>query len=509
MKLTLLFILLLFVSKIGFTQHSVDPKIPDAEKKKVIRAKKLLNHFKIYEGEKILKDLVKEHPNDAYYHEALVQVQRQVLRDIKKAYILVGIPTSKINAEADSIDNFENNDTSQFSNKKIIKLSDFGLNRDNEQSIAKTTKVKKDLSAQTPFDLEAENDTSSNQKELKENEPKGDSKELKRAFKDLRRETETLESLAIIPYESYQYDFLQNCRKATRILNTVDSASYYLRTFLIDSINTDLFAPDEAYDLYQEGLVEFYAKNVPLATSLFQKSIEIYPPFYNAHLYLGNCYFLLNKETEAIKEFQAATFINPNLPDAFEKLALYHYSVGNYTEAASHIIEAIMVYPQHHFFAFLNRIVNKSGTQFDNQWISRVVFPITTKQNFEEIVALEKTPWWHYQAAKQDVYSYFDTVGFVRPNEKTNEKYLEIYGWKKMLNNSGKQHFPFARAMQKMGYLECYVFITLFHHDIYNQFKDFVEKNPEKVKQYFYILINWKEKKFDKIRKEFEIIKEK
>ena len=46
-----------------------------------------------------------------------------------------------------------------------------------------------------------------------------------------------------------------------------------------------------------------------------------------------------------------------------------------------------------------------------------------------------------------------------------------------------------------------YVFITLFHHDIYTQFKDYVEKNPEKVKEYFYILINWNDKKFDNIFK--------
>ena len=509
MKHLLLYTLLFLFSNLGFAQKVVDPKIPDSEKRRVIRAKKLLNNFKIYEGERILKDLVKEHPNDAYYHEALVQVQRQVLRDIKKAYILEGIPTSKTaNIEQDTTDGFETNDTLQYISKKPATLSDFGLNRDNEPSNKKSSKIEKDFSSQTPFDIEEENDTSSNKSDLLENEPNGDSKELKRAFKDLRGEAETLESLAIIPYETYQYDFLQNCRKATRQLNIVDSASYYLRTFLIDTINTDLFAPDEALDLYHEALVEFHARNVPLATSLLQKTIEIYPPFYNAHIYLGNCYFLLNNDTAAIKEFQTATYINPNLPDAFEKLALYNYSVGNYTEAASHIIEAIMVYPEHQFFAFLKRAVNKSGTQFDNQWISREVFPISTIYNFEEIVAEKKTPWWHYQETKADVFNKYDSLGIRKPNEKSIEKYAEIYSWKKMLNKADKEYFPFARAMQKMGYLECYVFITLFHHDIYSQFKDYVEKNPEKVKEYFYILINWNDKKFDKIREKFGMKKE-
>ena len=187
MKHLLLYTLLFLFSNLGFAQKVVDPKIPDSEKRRVIRAKKLLNNFKIYEGERILKDLVKEHPNDAYYHEALVQVQRQVLRDIKKAYILEGIPTSKTaNIEQDTTDGFETNDTLQYISKKPATLSDFGLNRDNDPSNKKSTKVEKDFSSQTPFDLEEENDTSSNKSDLLENEPNGDSKVLKRAFKYLR-----------------------------------------------------------------------------------------------------------------------------------------------------------------------------------------------------------------------------------------------------------------------------------------------------------------------------------
>jgi hypothetical protein len=50
--------------------------------------------------------------------------------------------------------------------------------------------------------------------------------------------------------------------------------------------------------------------------------------------------------------------------------------------------------------------------------------------------------------------------------------------------------------------LECYLLISCFHHDLYGQFADFVKRNPEKVNDYFYLLINWEDKKFDKLRKE-------
>jgi hypothetical protein len=45
-----------------YAQKKIDQVIPDAEKRKVLRAKKLFNQYKIYEGERILKDLINEHP---------------------------------------------------------------------------------------------------------------------------------------------------------------------------------------------------------------------------------------------------------------------------------------------------------------------------------------------------------------------------------------------------------------------------------------------------------------
>ncbi|MCC7029051.1 MAG: hypothetical protein IT257_02015, partial [Chitinophagaceae bacterium] len=86
-------------------------------------------------------------------------------------------------------------------------------------------------------------------------------------------------------------------------------------------------------------------------------------------------------------------------------------------------------------------------------------------------------------------------------NDKTQERYLEVYAWEKMLTNASPKLFPFARAMEKIGYLDCYVLITLFHSDLYSQFKDFVKLNEDKIKKYYYLLINWEDPKFDKIRK--------
>ncbi|MEN9339889.1 MAG: hypothetical protein RIQ62_1201, partial [Bacteroidota bacterium] len=69
----------------SYAQKKIDPIIPDAEKRKVIRAQKLYNEFRIAKGEEILKDLCRTHSLIPYYHEALVQMQRQVLRQIPEA----------------------------------------------------------------------------------------------------------------------------------------------------------------------------------------------------------------------------------------------------------------------------------------------------------------------------------------------------------------------------------------------------------------------------------------
>jgi len=39
--------------------------------------------------------------------------------------------------------------------------------------------------------------------------------------------------------------------------------------------------------------------------------------------------------------------------------------------------------------------------------------------------------------------------------------------------------------MQKDGFLDCYVLVTCFHYDIYDQYLDFVTKNKDKVIEYY------------------------
>jgi hypothetical protein len=258
--------------------------------------------------------------------------------------------------------------------------------------------------------------------------------------------------------------------------------------------NTDL------YEKYAEASSLFHEGNFPEATQLVEEILNQKEDIFPALLLAGDLYYMMGKDSMAQKKYAKAVMLFPHKSEGYARLAELNYHKGKYTHAAARIIEAIMVYPQHAYWRFLEMVLQKTGREFNRQWIRREVFPATTSRVFEEIVAKEKTPWWHYQAAKMDVYGYFDTKGIGRPNEKTNERYLEVYTWKRMLDKTGFDKFLFARAMNLIGYLDCYVLISLFHHDVYGQFADLVKRNPEKVKKYFYILINWEEKKFDKLR---------
>jgi len=72
-----------------------------------------------------------------------------------------------------------------------------------------------------------------------------------------------------------------------------------------------------------------------------------------------------------------------------------------------------------------------------------------------------------------------------QPNPLTSAKYLEVYAWEEMLNNSDSNDLAEARRMQKEGYLDCYVLVTCYHYDFYNQYIDFVKNNPDKVVEYY------------------------
>lgn len=505
--------IILFVALLGIktsvAQKKLENVIPKEDIKKIEKARRLFNEYKIFQGEKILKDLVKQHPNEVYYHEALIQLQYQVLQRIKPAYEEYSALLPDMDTTANHLDSQESDSTeSKIALPKggvtYDNISTFsGLDRGEETSEPEKKGAKKNKKKRAKDEdssiTEAvvtidptlvSNDEDSNPiDEQKEKETKA-----------LREKLKHLEELAQIPYESYKQELINNARLATRILPNADSASFYLRKLLVDTIDANAQLPEDAQHFFEDAMDDYRQRDVIKAARNIEKALRIAPNYYEANLILGELYQIMNNDTGAIRVYKKSIELQPLRPEAWGELSTLYYNKGMYIEASTAVIEGIMVYPHAHYFELLRKILLKTGRVFNSQWLKREVYPASTA-TYEEIIVNDKSPWWHYQAAEQEVHSYFDTIGLVKPNEKTRERYLEVYCWKKMLNNSSKKYFGFARAMEQLGYLDCYVLISLFHQDLYGQFSDFSINQFEKIKDYFYILINWDDKKFDKVRK--------
>jgi tetratricopeptide (TPR) repeat protein len=507
----LYFLCMLQLNAIG--QKKVDQPIPNAEKKRIEQAQKLFNQYKIYEGEKIIHDLINQHPNESYYYETLVQLQRQVLRKLTIAnqeLLLIDTLGAEDSIASKPPEANSTSDTVKYSKLLIMN----GLDRFSysfEENISKqkrTTKIEDVVQQEAIVTIDSSIIAEDNDDPIEEINHSIQTKSISKESRALQRKIKFLKDFSSIPYEPYKQELIRNARQATRMVEFADSASYYLNELLIDTINfntifseIDLSIKDDAFEAYRDD-------NYVLALKLLKELIKMYPNDYLLRIKLGDTYYMIGKDTMAINQYIEAKNLKPNSSLAYEKIALTYYNRGKFLEASSLIIDAIAIYPHQHYFNLLKRIVAKSGKGFETQWLQRPVFPVTTSKNYVEIAATEKSPWVHYQFAENEMHSYFDTNGIVRPNEKTRERYLEVYAWKKMLDRSGNQYFSFARAMNQIGYLDCYVLVTLFHHDVYGQLHDFALRNPDKIKDYFYMLINWDDKKFDKLRKQVAVKKE-
>jgi tetratricopeptide (TPR) repeat protein len=507
MRLSLLLYIALFFCTPVWGQKKLENTIPNDARRKVEHARKLFNQLKIFDGERVLKELIKEHPNDCYYRNALLQMQRQVLRLVSYSQGQVewksgdSLPAmlDSLDLEEDTLHDARPSNTVSNADNVEEGIGIGGLDRGPSSS------KKKPMESQSDAPLLSEAVMTIDSNLLKpELDADGDTvRKRTKKEKALQRQMKALNDLAQIPYEGYKQDFLLNARRATLDLFCNDSASGYLREFMVDTLNPDWGIPEEVTELFEDGLFQLRQRNYPAAAKLLEQAVANHPEYFHARMRLADTYFFLNKDSSARKLLRQVIQDYPLRPEPFVRIAEHFYEVGRYEDGIAALIDAICIYPQQNYFARIHDMALKLGYTFDDHWIRREVFPLTTSKNYEELIAVEKTPWWQYQSVKQDVFSYYDTLGKVRPNDKTTERYLEIYAWKKMLERTGKDKFPFARAMDKIDYLDCYVFITLFHQDIYTQFADFAKFNKERIKKYFFLWMNWESKKFDKLRLEF------
>jgi hypothetical protein len=157
---------------------------------------------------------------------------------------------------------------------------------------------------------------------------------------------------------------------------------------------------------------------------------------------------------------------------------------GRTEDAKEECISTFVVYPDESMFLKLDDACKLEGGDFERHWMRR---GCDVNSIGDTQTRVENRPWNVYQAARDEIAPYCDSNGVITAtNDLTEAKYLEVYSWEKMLAavEGNSPQFAFAKEMHDRGFLDCYVFISLFHFDLYDQYLSFVKDNKVRVQSY-------------------------
>lgn len=286
--------------------------------------------------------------------------------------------------------------------------------------------------------------------------------------------------------DAYFDDFINVTRKADRMHENEYSAMV-LRQYLVD-YNPDTNIVDSASKEFQRAEENFQAQNFNTALNHYYNAKMIQPNFYKATMYLGDCYYALEVMDSAILYFREASKMYPDLLEPAKYVTDAYIGLYEFEKAREAALEALYIYPDVGMFIKYEDVVSELGGRFERNWIRRGV-----AANSQAVTAsnVSDPVWATYESARDEMLSYCDLNDIItKANSMTNAKYLEVYSWEKMLvKHPDEPQFEFAYEMVKEGYLDCYVFLSQFHYDLYPQYKDFSSKNQDRIKKYIEVYL--------------------
>jgi len=240
---------------------------------------------------------------------------------------------------------------------------------------------------------------------------------------------------------------------------------------------------DTAKKIYNLAEKAFGEKKYIVAKEYYKQAIALQPNYYAATIYLGDMYWHLRNPDSAIYFFRKGISMHNDLLEPRKYLVDALADAERYLDAKKECIEAISLYPDANMFEKWSDLVSFSNIKFNRHWIKRGCMPNNLKY---KTLKAKSTPWKIYQAAMEDVRQYADSNGVLSENNVTKAQYIEVYCWEKMLNSFKEipLEFQFAKKMMDKGFLDCYIFISEFHYDIYPQFTDFSKKNKDRIATY-------------------------
>lgn len=282
-------------------------------------------------------------------------------------------------------------------------------------------------------------------------------------------------------------------RLATLNTPTAVESAINLRTGYIDP-KLDTGLSEAAQEHFYAGELAFRNSDFNTAAIEYQKAIDEEPEYFKAALYLGDAYYFQKLYLEAIKKFAAARDRFPELLEPRKYLMDAYMKEGLFEKALEAGIESMLVYPD---YTMLQRIEDVAyevnGAKLTMAYTQRMVLPNAVSKpglSSNQPLPVASGHWIHYQEALHRMNEYCDSNGIItKENDETNASYLEVYSWEYMLSKSNDPSLEQARNMANKGYLDCYVLISNFHFDFYEQYKHFSTKNPDHIREYFELLL--------------------
>jgi len=278
-------------------------------------------------------------------------------------------------------------------------------------------------------------------------------------------------------------DFVNTCRRAT-LASRSPLASEYLRKLFSENEPDSLVSQSNKI-LLQKGDESMKAKDYPVAQKYYQQAIRNDARFFKARIDAGECYRYMKMPDSAIAAYKQAIAINADYVDAWKGLVDAMIDKNDFIFVIDQAINGLIVYPDEELFNRFYYIQSKQHKTINRYWFPRKYTINSLKLDNEPV---EEEPWKTYRAAKEEIKSYCNKDGvIIVDNNLTKTKYMEVYAWEKMLKRPECiriAFFDFARKMQSVGYLDCYVFFAMFHNDLYNQYESFSSNNKKKITSY-------------------------
>lgn len=286
--------------------------------------------------------------------------------------------------------------------------------------------------------------------------------------------------------ENYYFNYFVNVCRMSTIESTSPTADLYLRKFLVDQ-DPDTLISEKAKAYYDEAEEFFNKEDYELAELNYRKALKEDPDFYKACLYLGDTYWARENYDSALVYFAESAVMQPNLLEARVFLIDALVEKGLLYRAKKECVEALMVYPGYDLKYKLQRILRVENKFMNERRFIRYFYP--NDMSNDEQGELTDPIWKDYRNAKNEASKYCDEFGIIEENGEIEDRYLEVYSMRRMLDkhpNDLPQHLHFADKMKEEGYLAPYVFISMFHVDIYPQFKAYMEseENREKCRSF-------------------------